>query len=216
MTKTSRTFQSGKYRKPSVRKHTSELKILQLRKKIDWALRGGSSCNPCVIKHCPAKQGFGVFARRNLKKGVCACYYATKLVRLDAPSPTKAMYWTSAPSSPINPNRTSQTFGGDIGQHAGDVFGRYVFRGKPVCGHLINEPGKDEIENCSMLTTVWDASLLKEGAGKSRTVFKEGDLVFWEMKTLCAVKKGEELVTVYGDDYERNYTRGKKFSQKKK
>jgi len=189
--------------------------IRQLRQKIEKAFGADRSKNPIVIKHHPGKQGYGVFARRNLRKGALVAYYAIKLFRVsksNKPTPTNDMYVTCAPSSPKNPKGWSRTFYGDIGKHAGDVFGRYVFRGKPVCGHVINEPGKGERENCDMPTTVWDASLLKDG--RKRPHFKAGDVVFHDIKTLRPVKKGEELVTVYNDDYQRNYELGKKFKQK--
>jgi len=190
--------------------------VARLSKKIDQTFGADRSRNPCVIKHCPAKQGYGVFARRDLKKGTLVAYYVIKLSKhfTKTPSPTKGMYVTDAPASPSNPEKNSRTFFGDIGQDAGDVFGRHVFKGKPVCGHVINEPGMDEIENCHMPTTTWDASLLKDGTGRRRAVFKAGDVVFHNIKTFRAVKKGEELITVYGDDYERNYKVGKKFAKK--
>jgi len=188
--------------------------VARLRTKIDQAFGVNRSRNLCAIKRCPTKFGYGVFARRDLKKGTLVAYYVIKLVKAGgARSPTGGVYVTCAPSSPQNPIRWSRTFEGDIGKDAGDVFGRYVFRGKPVCGHVINEPSKDEVENCDMPTTVWDAKLL---AGRSRAVFKAGDVVFHDIKTLRAVKKGEELVTVYNEDYQRNYKVGKKFKAVKK
>jgi len=160
---------------------------------------------------------------RDLKRGALVAYYVIKLVKAKARSPTQDVYKTCAPAWTRMPNSCrlwgrrgtswsrSRTLEGDIGQDAGDVFGRYVFRGKPVCGHVINEPGEKETQNCVMPTTVWEASLFKQGDGRIRGTFKAGDVVFHEIRTLRSVKKGEELMTMYDDDYERDYKQGKKF-----
>lgn len=188
--------------------------ILRLRNNIDKAFGAKKYLNPCVIKRCPAKHGYGAFARRDLKKNTPVAYYVIKLVKnFTHKSPTKFVYLTTAPSSPSRPNSTSRTFEGDIGQDTGDVFGRYIFRERPVCGHVFNEPSEHQTQNCDMVRFVWDAGLLKESDGKSRTTFKAGDVVFHEIRTLRAVKKGEELMTMYGDDYERKYKVGKKFKK---
>jgi len=186
--------------------------VPQLRRRIDRAF-GTRKSNPCVIKHCPAKHGHGVFARHDLKKGAIVAYCVQKLHKKGThTSPTRGVYITEAPASPRRPLATSRTFQGDIGQDAGDTFGRYVFRGKPVCGHLINEPSEVQTENCHMPTTVWDAKLLKCGSA-SRAAFQAGDVLFHEVRTFRTVKKNEELVTVYGDSYKRNYKVGKKFAK---
>jgi|Transcript_62791 hypothetical protein len=185
--------------------------VQRLRKKIDQSYGANRSRNPCVIKRCKAKYGYGVYARRDLKKGVVVAYYGIKLVKeISSKSPTKFVYLTCAPASPKRPHANSRTLAGDIGKDAGDVFGRYVFKGKPVCGHVINEPSEHETENCDMPATVWDEKEIGD-----RKTFRVGDIVFHEVRTLRTVKKGEELVTMYDDDYERNYKVGKKFKVKK-
>jgi len=185
--------------------------VQRLSKMIDKSFGANSSRNPCVIKKCKAKFGYGVYARRNLSKGMLVCYYGIKCVKESGyKSPTKFVYLVCAPATTTNSQYNSRTLSGDIGEDAGDVFGRYVFRGKPVCGHVINEPSELETENCVMPKTVWDAKEIGD-----RTAFKAGDILFHEVRTLRTVKKGEELMTMYDDDYERNYKKGKKFIVKK-
>jgi hypothetical protein len=183
-----------------------------LSKKIDRSFGANRSRNPCVIKRCKAKYGYGVYARRDLKKGTVVAYYGIKLVKESSKykSPTKWVYLTCAPSSPKRPYLNSRTLTGDIGEDAGDVFGRYVFQGKPVCGHVINEPSEHETENVDMPATVWDTKEIGD-----RKTFKVDDIVFHEVRTLRTVKKGEEFCVMYDDDYERNYKVGKKFKVKK-
>jgi hypothetical protein len=148
------------------------------------------------LKEHPIKNT-GLFAIKPIKKGeVIAHYKIGVYVYKGYTSPTNNVYT-------FNVYRKS---GSDIKKYVGDI-NEHSFplpiNNIPFWGPFANEPSKGEVSNAEI-----DLNLDANYA--SRKTVKEGDTLVYDLVAIKNIKKGDEILWYYGEDYLRNYEVSKK------
>lgn len=137
-------------------------------------------------------KGTSLFANRDIKKGEDIAYYLMTVHNTKTyKSPTKDTYTFTIYNKNGNAMRNLI---GDISLASlpppcGDI---------PYWAYFSNEPSGSQEANCHIdINTKYNF--------QGRSVLKVGDICVYKLVANRLIKKGEEIVWCYGDDYARNY-----------
>jgi hypothetical protein len=148
------------------------------------------------LKKHPIK-GIGLYATQNIQKNeVIAHYKITVYLYKNYDSPTKNVYT-------FNVYRKNGT---DIKKYIGDISNDSFV--KPVknisfLAPFANEPSIGEKSNAEM-------ELNLENNYKDRSHVNVGDTLIYNLVAIRDIKKGEEILWYYGEQYNRDYKVSKK------
>lgn len=135
----------------------------------------------------------GLRALSDLPRNYICAYYPVQIVPVDPDTPASDrsywMYGTQVYNEKGNVYRKLK------GRLAPRSLRRTVYKNKPVVAHFVNEPAPGETENCHVFF--------------SSKFVQPGDIDYYPLKTTRAVRRGEELLWYYGDEYDRDYEVGR-------
>lgn len=144
------------------------------------------------LKKLPLK-GTSLIANKNLKKGETIAYYRmTVYDNRSYKSPTGETYTFTMYNKNGNPLKNLI---GDISLSSLPPPCRDI----PYWAYFSNEPSGSQTANSHI-----DINTKENFQG--RAILKAGDLVVYKLIADRLIKKGEEIVWCYGDDYVRQYT----------
>ena len=139
-------------------------------------------------------KGYGLFAKKLIKKGeVIAFYKVTVYYAARYKSPTNNIYTFNVYKLDGNENKR---YIGDIDNNSFP---------KPInnisfLAPFANEPSEKENE---VINSEMDYNL--DENYKNRKIVKVGDTLIYNLIALKNIKKGEEVLWYYGDEYVRDY-----------
>lgn len=138
--------------------------------------------------------GIGLFSTKKIKKGSLICFY--RITVFDAStyiSPTNNIYTFAIF------NRSGAPYEHLIGDITIDSFCAPIDN-IPFIAMFSNEPSKNQHINA-----YFDPNLRKNYRMYDRRGYKYGDKLVYNLIALNNINPNEEILTYYGDDYERNY-----------
>lgn len=138
-------------------------------------------------------KGYGIVATKPIKKNQVIAYYQFKVHDMDTyESPTDSKYNFFVKTKN---DHWSKKYMGDV------IYNKYPplpKRNIPYWAQFSNEPSKGQTINCDI-----DFNLKENYRNRDRV--RIGDIMVYKLVATKNIKKGEEIVWYYGDEYERDY-----------
>ena len=149
--------------------------------------------NKKVILKKHSIKGMGLFALQSIKKGELIAYYKVTIHEYQKyKSPTNNVYT-------FNIYRKNET---DIKKYIGDIdnnsFPNINITDISFLAPFANEPSIGEKSNA-------EVDLDLDENYKNRKFVKTGEFMIYKLVAIKDIKKGEEILWYYGDQYVRNY-----------